>query len=193
MSQLTRLFLTFALCGLIALTYHSPAHAATLTPPPPPGAACQATGSGTFCQGSRTFSATSVPTGISCGTFDVLTTFNDTETYELRYNAAGLAVEGTFHENVVGTYINAVTGKSITNNGHATVVDSFGTPGDPSTVTQTLNGQLGISTGQHVGLVAHDVGTITFDPNGTILFEGGPHNSIDNTPAYVQAVCTALS
>ena len=189
----TRLFLATALCGTIALTSQSRAHAATLLPAPPPGAICQTTGTGTLCHGSETFNVTNAPTGISCGAFEVLATFSGTVTYELRYNAAGLGTEGTFHENVVGTYINSVTAKTITNNGHATVVDIFGTPGDQSTVTQTLNGLLGIATGRQFGLVGHDVGTITFDPNGNILFEGGPHNSIDDPAGFAQAVCTALS
>jgi hypothetical protein len=41
--------------------------------------------------------------------------------------------------------------------------------------------------------VAHDVGKVVFDPSGNILFEGGPHNSLDNSSAFVQAICSALS
>jgi hypothetical protein len=193
MSRLARLFLAVVLCGLMALASHSQAHAVTLTPPPPPGATCQTTGSGIFCHGDVTFSDTNADTGISCGTFEVLFTDTGTNTFELHYNSAGLGLEGTFHFNSLGTFINSVTGKTITNNSHFTFTGDLAIPGDLTTETATLNGQLGIATGQHFGLVAHDVGKVVFDPSGNILFEGGPHNSIDNPTAFVQAVCTALS
>jgi hypothetical protein len=193
MSRLARTFLVIVLCGLVALVPRSQTHALTLVPPPPPGATCQTTGTGISCHGDVTSSGVNFDTGISCGTFEILYTFTQTITYELHYNSAGLGIEAAFHWNVPGTFINSVTGKTITSNAHYTAILTGVTPGDPSTAIVTLNGALGISTGQHFGLVAHDVGTITFDPSGNILFEGGPHNSIDNFPAFVQAVCAALS
>jgi hypothetical protein len=167
--------------------------AQTLIPPPLPNATCKTTGSGIFCHGDLTFSDTNVHSGISCGTFEVLVSDTGTATYELRYNSAGLALEARILRNSQGTFINSVTGKTIGNDSHFSATFDFATPGDPSTVTVTLTGAAGIATGQSIGLVAHDVGKVVFDPTGNILFEAGPHNSLDNFPAFVQAICAALS
>jgi len=167
--------------------------AQTLFPPPLPNATCQTTGSGIFCHGDLTFSDTNVDSHIACGTFEVLVSDTGTLTYELRYNSAGLALEARLLRNSQGTFINSVTGKTIGNDSHVSTTFDFGTPGDPRTTTATITGAIGIATGQSIGLVAHDVGKVVFDPSGNILFEGGPHNSIDNFPAFVQAICAALS
>jgi hypothetical protein len=193
MSRLARTFLVVVLCGLMALVPHSQAHALTLVPPPPPGATCQTTGTGIFCHGDVTFSGTNVDTGISCGTFEVLTTFTGTTTYEVHFNSAGLGLEAAFHVNSPETFINSVTGKTITGNGYFTFTSDLATPGDESTQTGTYTGAVNISTGQSFGLVSHDVGKVVFDPSGNILFEGGPHNILDNFPGFVQAACAALS
>jgi hypothetical protein len=165
----------------------------TLTPPPPPGATCQTTGSGIFCHGDDTFSGTNVDTGISCGTFEVLATFTGTLTFQALYNSDGLSLEGVFHFDVPGTLINSLTGKTITGNTHDTDTVDLATPGDLSTATETFTGAFNISTGQSFGLVSHDVGKIVIDPSGNILFEGGPHDILNNFPGFVQAVCAALS
>ena len=166
--------------------------AQTLTPPPPPNATCQTTGSGIFCHGDLTFSD-NFDSGVSCGTFDILISDTGTATYALHYSSAGLLLEVRVLRNIQGTFINSVTGKTIGNDAHFSSTADFATPGDPSTATVTLTGANGIATGQSIGLVAHDVGKVVFDPSGNILFEGGPHNSIDNFPAFVQAICAALS
>jgi hypothetical protein len=193
--HLARICLGLALSGVIALVLGGTgATALTLTPPPPPSATCQTSGSGILCRGDLTFSDTNFPTGILCaGPFEILVTDTGKVTFELRYSSAGLALEGTFHQNSEGTFINSVTGKTIGNDSHSSTTYDFATPGDPTTATATITGVLGIATGQRIGLVAHDVGKIVFAPSGNILFEGGPHNSIDNTPAFVQAICGALS
>src|ERR1700731_4114021 len=153
--------------------------AQTLTPPPPPNATCQTTGSGIFCHGDLTFSD-NFGSGGSCGTFDILISDTGTATYALHYSSAGLLLEVRVLRNIQGTFINSVTGKTIGNDAHFSSTADFATPGDPSTATVTLTGANGIATGQSIGLVAHDVGKVVFDPSGNILFEGGPHNSIDN-------------
>ena len=168
--------------------------AQTLTPPPLPNATCQTTGSGIFCHGDLTFSDTNVHSGIFCGTsFEILVSDTGTATYELHYSSAGLGLEARLLRNSQGTFINSVTGKTIGNDSHFSATFDFATPGDLSTTTVTITGAAGIATGQSIGLVAHDVGKVVFDPTGNILFEGGPHNSIDNFPAFVQAICAALS
>ena len=165
-----------------------------LTPPPPPNATCETTGDGIFCHGAFTFSDTNVPAGFSCGnSFAVLVSDTGTIRYELHYNSAGLLLEAKILRNSQGTFINSVTGKTIGNDSHNSTTLDLATPGDLNSATATVTGAIGIATGQSIGLVAHDVGKIVFDPSGNILFEGGPHNSIDNPPAFVQAICTALS
>jgi hypothetical protein len=191
---LARCCLGLALVAVFALVPRGAgASALTLTPPPPPGATCQTTGNGIFCHGDVTFSDTNVDSGLSCGAFEVLVSDTGTATYELHYNSAGLGFEATVHTSAQGTFINSVTGKTIGNDAHYTFTADLATPGDPSSTTGTLTGAVRISTGQSIGLVAHDVGKIVFDPSGNILFEGGPHNSFDNPTAYAQAICTALS
>jgi len=167
--------------------------AQTLFPPPPPNATCETTGTGIFCHGDLTFSNTNVDSGIPCGTFEVLFSNTGTATYELHYSSAGLGLEARVLTNIQGTFINSVTGQTIGNDAHFSSTSDLATPGDPSTATVTITGAFGIATGQSIGLVAHDVGKVVFDPSGNILFEGGPHNSIDNFPAFAQAICAALS
>jgi opacity protein-like surface antigen len=166
--------------------------ALTLTPPPPPNATCQTTGSGIFCHGDLTFSD-NFDSGVSCGTFEILIADTGTATSELHYSSAGLGLEAKTLINSQGTFINSVTGKTIGNDAHFSITSDLATPGDPSTATVTLTGAAGIATGQRIGLVAHDVGKVVFGPSGNILFEGGPHNSLDNFPAFLQAICAALS
>ena len=192
---LARFCLVLALSGVIALVLGSAgASALTLTPPPPPNATCESTGSGILCHGDFAFSDTNFHTGIICASsFEVLVSDTGTVTYDLRYNSAGLALQGTFHQNSQGIFSNSATGNTIGNDSHFSSTLDFATPGELSTATATLTGALGIATGQSIGLVAHDVGKVVFDPSGNILFEGGPHNSLDNTPAFVQAICGALS
>ena len=192
MSQLGRLFMATALCSLVTFTVHSSAHALTLTPPPPLGATCDTTGAGTYCHGSFTFNYANQDAGVSCGSFEVLTSYGGTETYREHYNLAGLGLEAGFHVASPGTFINSVTGKTITSNAYFTITANLAVPGDLTTQTTTLTGVLNISTGATFGLVGHDVGKITFDPNFNRLFEAGPHNSFDNFTAFAQALCNAL-
>jgi hypothetical protein len=192
--RLARLCFVLTVAGFLAIApRHSSASAQTLTPPPPPGSICNTTGSGIFCRGDVTSGGTNQDTGISCGTFELLATFSATTTYELWYNAGGLATKGTFHTNAPATFINSVTAATITASIRQTETVNFSTPGDLSTVTRTVTGAATLSTGQGFGLVAQDVGRITFDASGNILFEGGPHNQVDDFPGFVNAVCSALA
>jgi hypothetical protein len=192
--RLARLCFVLTVAGFLAIApRHSSASAQTLTPPPPPGSICNTTGSGIFCRGDVTSGGTNQDTGISCGTFELLATFSVTTTYELWYNADGLATRGTFHSNLSGTFINSVTGSTITADAHQTETVNFSTPGDLSTATRTLTGAVSLSTGQGFGLVTHDVGKITLDGSGNLLFEGGPHDQFDDFPGFVNAVCSALA
>src|SRR5215469_9869021 len=43
------------------------------------------------------------------------------------------------------------------------------------------------------GVVIHDVGLLSFDGNGNLTFEAGPHQGFDGDPAAIQEFCAALS
>ncbi len=67
---------------------------------------------------------------------------------------------------------------------------TFATPGDFSTVTVTVTGQVYTVTLPGSGLILHDVGRVVVAPDGTITFESGPHQVLDNE---VQQLCATLS
>ena len=83
-----------------------------------------------------------------------------------------------------------MTGTSVPERESATDTQTFATPGDFSTVTSTLTGQLMKVTLPGSGLIVHDVGRVVFAPDGSITFEGGPHQLTDNQQ---QQLCAALS
>jgi hypothetical protein len=180
------------LLSLVALAFVAvhPAAAQGLTPAPPPFATCQTTGQGTICQGSVTFSEVNTDIGVSCGSFQVLQSGTITNRFTLFYNQAGNGTQAVFHVREVGTLSNSVTGLSVPFHEAVTETLTFATPGDLSTVTATYTGQVYTVTLPGSGLILHDVGRVVFAPDGTITFEGGPHQLLDNE---VQQLCAALS
>ena len=181
--------LLFSLVAFAFVAVHSVA-AQGLNPPPPEGATCQTTGQGTICQGSFTFSDVNADTGISCGSFQVLESVTATVRFTIFYNQAGNVTQAVFHLRLVGTLSNSVTGTSVPFEAAFTVTLTFATPGDFSTVTATFTGQVYKVTLPGSGLILHDVGRAVFAPDGTITFEGGPHQLLHN---QVQQLCAALS
>jgi hypothetical protein len=181
------LLLSFVAFAFVAV---HPAAAQGLTPPPPPGATCHTTGQGTICQGSFTRSQVNVDIGVSCGSFQVLRSATNTVRFTLFYNQAGNETQRVFHIRTVGTLSNSVTGKSVPFEADLTITFTFATPGDSSTVTRTITGQVFKVTLPGSGLILHDVGRVVFAPDGTITFEGGPHQELHD---QVQQLCAALS
>jgi len=167
-----------------------PAAAQGLNPPPPPGATCETTGQGTICQGSFTGSEVNTDIGVSCGSFQVLQSGTFTVRFTLFYNQAGNVTQAVFHIRAEGTLSNSVTRQSVPFESDFTVTFTFATPGDFSTVTRTYTGQRYTVTLPGSGLILHDVGKVVFAPDGTITFEGGPHQLLHN---QVQKLCAALS
>ncbi len=180
------------LLSLVAFAFVAvhPVAAQGLNPPPPPGATCQTTGQGTICQGSFTGSDVNLDIGVSCGSFQVLQNGAFTVRFTRFYNQAGNVTQGVFHAREVGTLSNSVTGTSVPFEEAFTQTNTFATPGDFSTVTVTVTGQVYTVTLPGSGLILHDVGRAVFAPDGTITFEGGPHQLLHN---QVQDLCAALS
>jgi hypothetical protein len=180
------------LLSLVAFAFVAvhPAAAQELNPPPPPGATCHTTGQGTICQGSLTGSFVNNDTEVSCGSFQILQSGTFTDRLTIFYNQAGNETQELFHFSRVGTLSNSVTGKSVPFHSAFTGTVTFATPGDSSTVTVTVTGQVYKVALPGSGLILHDVGKVVFAPDGSITFEGGPHQLLDN---QVQKLCAALS
>jgi hypothetical protein len=181
--------LLLSLVAFAFLAIH-PAAAQGLNPPRPPGATCHTTGQGTICQGTFTNGDENADIGLSCGSFPILETSTGEARFTIFFNQAGNATEGIFHTSVEGTLSNPVTGTSVHESGSGTTTDMFATPGDFSTITSTLTGQVFKVILPGSGILVHDMGIVTFAPDGTITFEGGPHQVLPN---QLQKLCAALS
>ena len=180
------------LLSLVAFSFLAvhPAAAQGLTPPRPPGATCNTTGQGTICQGTFTNADENTDIGLSCGSFPILETATFAFRFTIFSNQAGNPTEGIFHTSVEGTLSNPVTGTSVSEVESGTTTDTFATPADFSTVTSTQTGQVFKVILPGSGILVHDVGIVTFAPDGTIAFEGGPHQVLHNN---LQKLCAALS
>jgi hypothetical protein len=179
------------LLSLVAFAFVAvrPAAAQGLIPPPPQRFTCQTTGQGTICQGRFTGSNVD-QLFVSCGSFDVIQNNPFTVEFTIFFDQAGNETQGIFHVIGAGTLSNSVTGKSVPFESHYTVILTYGTPGDDSTVTTTQPGEVYKVTLPGSGLILHDVGRVIFAPDGTITFEAGPHQGLSGD---IQKLCAALS
>jgi hypothetical protein len=181
--------LVLSLVAFSFLAVH-PAAAQGLTPARPPGATCNTTGQGTICQGSFTTGDENTDIGLSCGSFQILETATGDTRFTIFFNRAGDVTQAVFHTSFAGTLSNSVTGASVHESGSGTTTDTFTTPGDFSTITSTLTGQVFKVILPGSGILVQDMGKVTFAPDGTITFEGGPHQVLHN---QLQKLCAALS
>lgn len=199
MAPFGRACVALSLCILLALTPHAASAAqapdvAALNPPPFGGnLICQATGMGTICRSDDTFSETNADTGISCGSFEILSTDTFSADHTFTYDQANNLTTYVAHRSDPGSWINSLTGKNMPVTEHDTLTLSFGIPGDLGTASARYDGQVTTATASGSGLAFHDVGTVTFDPSGNVLREGGPHDVLNNFPGVIQAACAALA
>jgi hypothetical protein len=192
MSRIGRSILVAALTGLLGLVVLTPAHAAQI-----PGTPCQSTGNGTICYGSFSNPTEYYDTGASCGTgasaFEILGTFTDAGNFEVYVNQQGLPTEVVVHHNATGTFYNSTDlSKVINAPGHWQDIYTFGVPGDPTTVTLTQPGQVYKEVAPGFGLLFHDVGNISFAPDGTVTIHG-PHQQFLDMVGIFQTLCPVLA
>ena len=76
--------------------------------------------------------------------------------------------------NPLNLLYNSQTGKSVPYRGDVTTTDDLAVPGDLSSATTRITGNLYTVTLPEGGLLVHDVGTFTFAPDGSILEDHGP-------------------
>lgn len=148
-----------------------PVAAQGLNPPPLVGSSCHATGSGTICHGTSTFSFSA--SGVSCGAFEIIQTADVTVRATLFYNQDGNATRWVLHNGELGTFANSITGASVPFTGHFTQTFTFVTPGDFSSVTITTTGLVDKVTLPGEGVVLHDAGKVVVS-EGQVVFQSGP-------------------
>jgi hypothetical protein len=199
-----------ALAGSLALAPSSPAAAAnqtvdpsTLTPPPPDFFNAQCREAGQMIQCDLAFfdpdQPVEQPTGIVCGTganaFELLDTFTRTVFGKRYYRADGLLLRRHFHDDIVGTFTNSVTGATVEYEQRSTHLHDLATPGDNSSGVESSTQLLRIYSSN--GTVLTDVGRIVVvEADGTLLFESGQHpigDFFNGDPSALDPLCDALA
>jgi hypothetical protein len=185
--------LAAATATVVALTALSTngALAATLTPPPPAGAACEASDSGTVCTWDEVFRTPfPVPYGVSCGAFTVRVNLAGERHVIAFYDAAGALARRIRHASYEGALINSVTGASVPHEGRFQIFDDYGAG------TTTITGRLSRTVIPGEGLVWRNIGRIQMSlATGAVLFEAGEHGTWDvlGDPSIAEDLCAALS
>jgi len=175
----------------------------TLIPPPPAefNPVCKAVGDQTICDVTFTEPpALLQQTGILCGTgpgaFEILDSSTRSVDGKRFYNADRKLTERHFHDLVVGTLTNPLTGATLSYNQHDTDMHRLAVAGDISTGTEALSVHQRVTTADG-GTVLIDTGRSVFaDPDGTLLFEKGQHPLdeffIFGDASALQPLCDAL-
>jgi hypothetical protein len=172
----------------------SPDPGVTLTPPPLSWYDCQTTGNGTVCHGKQDFSHTGGFDGSCPQGFDILDNGAEHETGHRYYDRNGFLIKRVLHDvypvgDPMNVFVNSVTGKTVPYRADVIESDAFGVPGDFNSITATITGNLYTATQPGSGLLVHDVGTITFAPNGDVLQDHGPKMLFDGD---IAKLCAAL-
>jgi hypothetical protein len=168
----------------------------TLTPPPPSFLTCKVVGSGTICQGSRTFTADPHPDFV-CGSGVVIYDQGTVRQVVTRY----YDTEGNLTRRVIHEFwsdaqkSNPLTGASAPYTQASNITDVLAVPGDFSSATETVTGQASITV-PGLGAVLLNAGKTVTAPDGTIEFRAGPQNFldyfVDGDASVIDQLCAAL-
>jgi hypothetical protein len=191
------------LCAGLGLAFASASPAGrpvsqTLTPPPPPFETCKATGDGVICQGSIADSYGPFDTGLACGSgpsaFDVFDNADTNEVAMRVYDADGNLVRRVRHDRADGELSNQLNGMTVPYVQVQNITDVLAVPGDLSSATQTLTGEIDVRLAQGAPLLI-GAGRTVFAPDFTIEFQAGPSGFTDllaGAPSAVDPICAAL-
>jgi hypothetical protein len=105
-------------------------------------------------------------------------------TYQIFLDAQGQPVRALLHEHWTGT--GTANGKYVIE--HAAQNDYT----DLVTGANSTSGQIHDQV-PFGGVVIHDSGLLSFDANGNLTFEAGPHQGFNGDPAAIQEFCAALT
>ena len=175
----------------------------TLLSPLPPefNPVCKAVSDRTICD--VTFNDPAVvdePTGIQCGSgpdaFEILDSFTRSVDGKRFYNPDRKLTERHFHDLVVGTLTNPLTGDTLPYRQHDTTVRDLAVAGDTTTGKETITIALRVTTPDG-GTVLIDAGrTVIAESDGTILFQAGQHHFdeffVFGHTSALQPLCDAL-
>jgi len=166
-----------------------------LNPPPPSWYTCKPSGSGTICHGTMSFGHFAQSDGTCPQGFDLLENGHKDELGARYYDRDGDLIKRVLHDRFpeahpLNVIYNSQTGASVPYNAYLTETDTFGTPGDFDTMTARLIGDLYTVTAPGEGLLAHDVGVLTFAPDGSVIEDRGPKLLF---AGETEALCEALS
>jgi hypothetical protein len=111
-----------------------------------------------------------------CGGGVTLTeTFTEVDTFITFFDASGNPVRVDFHQNFDGVITNSASGNTYRDPGHVTIVE------DVVDGSVTFRGEFFAIVAPGVGIVLQDTGTLTFDADGNIIFQAGPHQVLTGT------------
>jgi hypothetical protein len=191
------------ICAALALALASASFAGqpvtqTLNPPPPPFETCKALGDGTICQGTLASSYGPIDTGLVCGSgpgaFDIFDSASQNEVAMRVYNTVGNLVRRELHDRADGQLSNQLTGTSVPYTQTQTTTDILATPGEFSSATETLTGEIHFRLAGGAPLLI-GAGRAVFAPDRTLEFQAGPTGFLDllaGAPSAVEPICAGL-
>jgi hypothetical protein len=131
-----------------------------------------------ICEGSRTDTYAGLEVDfLSCAAGPIYSQGTITSTARRVGDADGRALETSFRDRYEEYFSSDPGGADprLRSIGRLQHSFSYGVPGDPSTVSETLAGMAISVTGPGFGVVLHDVGTVAWDSNGELIRLGGVH------------------
>lgn len=175
----------------------------TLNPPPPIefNPICKGVGERTICDVTFTDPpAVAEPTDIQCGSgpdaFEILVSAVRSVDGKRYYDQGGNLTRRHFHDWIVGTYTNPLTGATASFRQHDTFMHDLAVAGDITSGTEAITVEIRV-TSPDGGTVLIDAGrTVIAESDGTVLFEAGQHPFdayfVFGQTAALQSLCDAL-